>query len=191
MLYQTRVYPDDRISTYLQIQSRQFKVLVAHKSHNSKTFSKMTITPLEESLVLAATTAIEAVPRGTSTRPNIHHTVASAALCSDGRIFTGINMYHFTGGPCAEPVVFANAAAGGIASGSSPGFGSPEGGGAQLTHVVAVANNARGVISPCGRCRQQMMDFHPQIRVIVKDGNELRTVSIMELLPFAYIGVSG
>jgi cytidine deaminase len=155
-----------------------------------KTLINMPLTPLEESLVHAATAAIDVVPCGTPIRPNIHHTVASAALCSDGRIFTGINMHHFTGGPCAEPVVFANAAAGGVASGSSPGFGSPQGRGPKLTHVVAVANNARGVISPCGRCRQMMLDFHPDIKVIVKDGNGLRTVNVAELLPFAYIGDS-
>ena len=150
----------------------------------------MPLTHVEESLVQAATAAIEAVPLGSAIRPNIEHTVAAAALCSDGRIFTGINLHHFTGGPCAEPVAFANAAAGGVASGSSPGFGNPGGGGEMLTHVVAVVNNGGGVISPCGRCRQQMMDYHPDIKVIVKDGDNLRTVTVMELLPFAYIGVS-
>jgi cytidine deaminase len=50
-----------------------------------------------------------------------------------------------------------------------------------------VANDQRGVISPCGRCRQQMFDWYPHIKVIIKDGNELRTATVDELLPFAYV----
>lgn len=38
------------------------------------------------------------------------HTVAAAARTASGAVFTGVNLYHFTGGPCAELVVLANAA---------------------------------------------------------------------------------
>lgn len=34
--------------------------------------------------------------------------------------------------------------------------------------IVAVANDNRGVISPCGRCRQMLLDYYPDIRVIVQ-----------------------
>lgn len=91
-------------------------------------------------------------------------TVGSAAICSDGRIFTGINVFHFSGGPCAENVALANATAAGVASAMSPGVGD----GARLTTIVAVTNDDRGVISPCGRCRQMMFDFYPDIQVIGK-----------------------
>ncbi|WP_245554955.1 cytidine deaminase [Nesterenkonia alba] len=40
-----------------------------------------------------------------------HHTVASAAMDTSGRIHTAVNVYHFTGGPCAELVVLGLAAA--------------------------------------------------------------------------------
>jgi cytidine deaminase len=30
------------------------------------------------------------------------HTVGAAVRDRDGRAFTGVNLYHFTGGPCAE-----------------------------------------------------------------------------------------
>lgn len=56
-----------------------------------------------------------------------------------------------------------------------------------MTHVVAVANDQRGVISPCGRCRQLMFDYYPDIKVIVKDVDELKTVKVDELLPYAYV----
>ncbi|TVY31534.1 Blasticidin-S deaminase, partial [Lachnellula occidentalis] len=147
------------------------------------------------------------------------HTVASATLASDGRIFTGINVYHCTspsplppslpfflllspfsfpsftktagelgsGGPCAENVMFANAVTAGVSSAMVPGILDAQGERVVLTHVVAVANDDRGVISPCGRCRQMMFDYYPDIKVIVKDDEgELTTVSPQELLPFAY-----
>lgn len=108
-------------------------------------------------------------------------------------------MTHFNGGPCAELVVLGTAAAGGC---GTPGT---------LTHMVAVRNDGVTVLSPCGRCRQVLMDLHPDIRVVVdtRTGREkkgpagetaerggggvgggglgsLRVVSMDELLPFAY-----
>lgn len=104
-------------------------------------------------------------------------------------------MTHFNGGPCAELVVLGTAAAGGC---GTPGT---------LTHMVAVRNDGVTVLSPCGRCRQVLMDLHPDIRVIVdtKTGKKgppgeaaaaegggsgglgsLRVVNMDELLPFAY-----
>lgn len=124
--------------------------------------------------------------------------VGAAALSADGHtIFTGINVTHFNGGPCAELVVLGTAAAGGC---GTPGT---------LTHMVAVRNDGVTVLSPCGRCRQVLMDLHPGIRVIVDtagprrdrggQGGEgagdisdkgglgtLRVVTMDELLPFAY-----
>lgn len=38
------------------------------------------------------------------------HTVAAAALDTAGRIHTALNVYHFTGGPCAELVALGVAA---------------------------------------------------------------------------------
>jgi cytidine deaminase len=53
---------------------------------------------------------------------------------------------------------------------------------------VAVANDQRGVINPCGRCRQLLFDQYPDIKVIIKDGEGgLRTATVDELLPFAYV----
>ena len=80
------------------------------------------------------------------------HTVAAAAMDTTGRIFTGVNVYHFTGGPCAELVVLGQAAS----EGAGP-----------LTTIVAVGDGGRGVIPPCGRCRQVLLDQHPDCFVIV------------------------
>ncbi|KIM98122.1 hypothetical protein OIDMADRAFT_182461 [Oidiodendron maius Zn] len=142
----------------------------------------MPLSERQESLIKAAYDTIDAVPRGTVDRKVVEHTVGSAAICSDGRIFTGINVFHFSGGPCAENAALANATAAGVASAMSPGVGD----GARLTMIIAVTNDDRGVISPCGRCRQMMFDFYPDIQVIVRDGSELRVVGMTDLLPFAY-----
>jgi cytidine deaminase len=99
------------------------------------------------------------------------HTVAAAAMDTTGRIFTGVNVYHFTGGPCAELVVLGQAAA----EGSGP-----------LTTIVAVGDGGRGVIPPCGRCRQVLLDQHPDCFVIVPGEAGPDLVSIRDLLPNTY-----
>ncbi|MEV4612598.1 cytidine deaminase [Kitasatospora sp. NPDC049258] len=99
------------------------------------------------------------------------HTVAAAARAEDGRIVTGMNVYHFTGGPCAELTVIGAAAAQGAY---------------RLTDIVAVADRGRGVIPPCGRCRQVLADCFPGIRVIVGTPGGPRPVGIAELLPTPY-----
>jgi cytidine deaminase len=42
-----------------------------------------------------------------------YHTTASAARAKDGGIVVGVNVFHFTGGPCAELVVLGRAVADG------------------------------------------------------------------------------
>ncbi|MEU6393148.1 cytidine deaminase [Streptomyces sp. NPDC046939] len=102
-----------------------------------------------------------------------NHTVASAARARDGRIITGMNAYHFTGGPCAELVVIGAAAAQGAY---------------ELDTIVAVGDRGRGVVPPCGRCRQALFDYFPGIRVIVADeGGKARSVPVSELLPVTYV----
>jgi len=149
------------------------------------------LTQAELNLLKAATQVIDAVPRFTPERRLTDHTVGCATLSSDGKIYTGINVFHYMGGPCAENVAFGNAAAGGVASAMSPGVVREEEQktkAPRLTHVVAVANDGRGVINPCGSCRQMMADYYPDIKVIIKDDEgELRTVGVRELLPFAFV----
>ncbi|KAL5315093.1 hypothetical protein ACEPPN_017744 [Leptodophora sp. 'Broadleaf-Isolate-01'] len=146
------------------------------------------LTSAEATLITTATSTIDAVPRFTSGRKSMDHTVGCAALSSTGRVFTGVNVFHFSGGPCAENIAFGNAAAAGVSSTYSPGLKGPDGKMEKLVACVAVANDGRGVISPCGRCRQMMLDYYPGIRVIVlNEAGELVTVGIDELLPYAYI----
>jgi cytidine deaminase len=123
--------------------------------------------PIISTLVKAATNAIDSIP------VSDNHSVGSAALSADGRIFVGVNVFHFTGGPCAEVVVIGAAAGAGVTT---------------LTHIVAVANGGQGVIPPCGRCRQILMDYYPNIEVVVKDVNgEAVLMGLAKLLPFTYL----
>ncbi|RDW64694.1 hypothetical protein BP6252_10345 [Coleophoma cylindrospora] len=144
-----------------------------------------TLPPELHALVQTATDILSTLPASDPPRLT-DHTVASAALAADGRIFTGINMFHFAGGPCAENVAVGNAVAGGISSMYSPP--SPSAPKVLLEAIVAVASQGRGVISPCGRCRQLLMDYWPGIKVVVQDEDgTLRCLEIRELLPFAYV----
>lgn len=98
------------------------------------------------------------------------HTVGAAVRAADGTMYAGINVYHFTGGPCAELVALGNARASGAR---------------ELTTIVAVGNGGRGVIGPCGRDRQVLFDYHPGIRVILPTAHGVGSVPIQELVPFA------
>ncbi|MFF0672873.1 cytidine deaminase [Streptomyces tendae] len=116
---------------------------------------------------------IEAAARVARTRcRGDNHTMAAAARARDGRIVTGVNAYHFTGGPCAELVVVGAAAAQGVY---------------ELETIVAVGDRERGVVPPCGRCRQVLLDYFPALRVIVGDGDRVRAVPVADLLPETYV----
>jgi cytidine deaminase len=99
------------------------------------------------------------------------HTMGAAVRASDGRTFVGVNLYHFTGGPCAELVALATARANGAR---------------EITHIVAVGNHGRGVKAPCGRDRQVLADHYPHIRVIVPTPSGDVSVPIDELLPLGF-----
>jgi cytidine deaminase len=100
------------------------------------------------------------------------HTVGAAVRDLQGRMFGGINLYHFTGGPCAELVALGHARAAGARD---------------LAAIVAVGDTGRGVLAPCGRDRQVLLDYHPGIRVLVPVADGIRSVPIADLLPHAYV----
>lgn len=116
---------------------------------------------------------IEAAAHTAATRcQGDNHTMAAAARAKDGRIVTAVNAYHFTGGPCAELVLIGTAAAQGVY---------------ELATIVAVGDRDRGVVPPCGRCRQALLDYFPALEVIVGTGHDLRTAPITDLLPESYV----
>ena len=122
--------------------------------------------PVDHELVAAAAHVARTRCRGDD------HTMAAAGRARDGRIITAVNAYHFTGGPCAELVLIGAAAAQGAY---------------ELDTVVAVGDRERGVVPPCGRCRQVLLDYFPALHVIVGEDDRLRTVLITDLLPERYV----
>ncbi|MEV6563655.1 cytidine deaminase [Streptomyces kronopolitis] len=122
--------------------------------------------PVDRELIEAAAHVARTRCRGDN------HTVAAAARARDGRIVTAVNAYHFTGGPCAELVLIGAAAAQGVY---------------ELDTLVAVGDRERGVLPPCGRCRQALLDYFPTLEVIVGAGDRVRTVPVTDLLPETYV----
>ncbi|GAA4728837.1 cytidine deaminase [Phytohabitans rumicis] len=57
----------------------------------------------------------------------------------------------------------------------------------ELDTIVAVGDRDRGVVPPCGRCRQVLLDYFAALKVIVGDGDRVRTVHITDLLPESYV----
>jgi cytidine deaminase len=100
------------------------------------------------------------------------HTMGAAIRGVDGKMYGGINLYHFTGGPCAELVALGHARASG---------------GRELAAIVAVGNYGRGPVGPCGRDRQVLFDYHPNIRVILPTADGIRTVRIKDLMPLGAV----
>lgn len=137
---------------------------------NTASASATTLTDDERALIEAARTTIDATTDAGPDEDGVH-TMGAAVRASDGRVFTGVNVYHFTGGPCAELVALGAARAAGATG---------------LTHIVAVGNHGRGVKSPCGRDRQVLADLHPDVRVILPGPDGLVSVPARELLPFAF-----
>jgi cytidine deaminase len=138
------------------------------------------LSAVERNLVETASAVLDAIK--SPLPPRIYTpTCASAILTSAGRIFTGVNLSHFSGGACAEFVALGNANAAGILNCNG-------GKGEVLTHITAVLDRGRGVVNPCGRCRQILSDYHPGIKVIVVDvGGRLECVELEKLLPVAYV----
>ncbi len=100
------------------------------------------------------------------------HTMGAAVRGVDGKMYGGINLYHFTGGPCAELVALGHARASGAR---------------ELSAIVAVGNLGRGPVGPCGRDRQVLFDLHPRIRVILPTPQGVRSVRIMDLMPLGAV----
>ena len=106
------------------------------------------LTPDDLELIEFARTIIDA---NTDAEYGVH-TMGAALHGVDGRMYGGVNLFHFTGGPCAELVALGHARASGARV---------------LSTIVAVGNMRRGPVGPCGRDRQIPFAYHPGIRVIL------------------------
>ncbi|WP_166785863.1 cytidine deaminase [Cryobacterium sp. TMT1-62] len=95
-----------------------------------------------ELIAKAKAKAEEAIGANTDVERGVH-TVGAAVCDATGHIHVGVNVYHFTGGPCAELVALGSARTSGAR---------------ELTAIVAVGDSERGAKTPCGRDRQVLAE---------------------------------
>ncbi len=101
-----------------------------------------------------------------------HHTVGCALRCRNGKVYKGVNCDGIHGS-CAEYITIGTA----ISAGER-----------EFDTIVAVnEHSVNSVISPCGNCRQMLIEYCPDIKVILNDDDgKLVKVCIKDLLPFAW-----
>lgn len=101
-----------------------------------------------------------------------NHTVGAAIRCKNGTIYTGVNC-DGNHGSCAEYITMGIA----ISAGER-----------EFDTIVAVHEKMpNSVLAPCGNCRQMLVEYCPDIKVILNDEeNHLIKVQITDLLPFAW-----
>ena len=111
------------------------------------------------------------IARETARAPYSGYRVGAAVRCSDGSVFHGANVEASCSsvGLCAERIALANA----ILNGKNP-------------TILAIVGEADAPLSPCGTCRQFMLDFAP-LKVILAnlDGDEKHTTA-NKLLPLKF-----
>jgi cytidine deaminase len=99
--------------------------------------------------------------------------VGAALLCEDGSLHLGCNVENaaYSLGICAERTAAVKAVSGG--------------------HIrfkaIAVASDLDTYISPCGSCRQFLVEFNPELVVyLTKSDSSYKKINIKELLPMAF-----
>ena len=124
------------------------------------------LTPEDEELIEAARETLRRAFRSG------RHGVAAAVRCESGRVYTGVNIEGIHG-PCAEPIALGAAFTNGERV---------------ITTMVAVCKRTDGypVLSPCGNCRQMLLDYSPDANVILLDGGVLVKARVRDLLPGAF-----
>ena len=106
--------------------------------------------------------------------PYSHYRVGAAILGADGRIYTGVNVENLSFGltVCAERNAVGAMAAGGC----------------QRLLSVAVATKDGG--SPCGACRQVLIEFAADPRtvavILAAEDGRLVEMTLADLLPSAF-----
>lgn len=100
------------------------------------------------------------------------HHIAAALRTKSGNIYTGVHVEAYVGRitVCGEAVAIGAAATAGDTD---------------IETIVAV-NEQGDVVSPCGMCREMILDYGPAARVIVAVGGALTATPAQALLPNKY-----
>jgi cytidine deaminase len=115
--------------------------------------------------------ACAAAARERAYAPYSHFKVGAALLSKSGRVYSGCNVENaaFGGSICAERTAIVKA----VSEGER-----------EFEAMAVVTENG---VAPCGPCRQVMMEFAPDMAVIIADtrGNRQAT-TVRNLLPDAF-----
>lgn len=110
--------------------------------------------------------------------PYSHYTVGAALLAKDGKVYTGCNIENAAYGPtnCAERTAFFKA----VSEGERDFEAIAVVGGKEL--------DFKDYFTPCGVCRQVMMEFcEKDFRVLIgKNGEEYLDLTLGEILPYGF-----
>ena len=144
------------------------------KPLNEPVLRDVALTDDDHALIAAANGVLERHYR------TFWHTVAAAIRSKDGRIWTGLHIGTTVGrlAICAEAVALGRAIL--------------EGDGTIQTAVAIrhpkpeEEDRELAVVSPCGGCREMILDHAPAAMVIVRDANGLIKLQIRTLLPLPY-----
>jgi len=105
--------------------------------------------------------------------PYSNFPVGAALLCEDGSLHLGCNIENvaYSLGICAERTAAVKAVSGGHTK----------------FKAIAVASDNENFISPCGSCRQFLMEFNRELVVyLTKSDSSYKKVKIGDLLPMAF-----
>lgn len=99
-------------------------------------------------------------------------TVGAALLTKSGKVYTGVNVENASFGAtnCAERTAVFKA----ISEGESNFV------------AIAIASNLKEIITPCGICRQVLIEFDDDIDVILGDDQQMQVYKINQLLPAGF-----
>ncbi|WP_369017243.1 cytidine deaminase [Thermatribacter velox] len=105
--------------------------------------------------------------------PYSGYRVASALLCTDGTIVTGVNVENASFGLsiCAERVAVSKA----VSMGKRD------------FEAIAIVSEKRDFCYPCGACLQVLTEFSPGIKVLVaRSSEDFKVLGLEELLPHSF-----
>ncbi|WUS98908.1 hypothetical protein OHA46_20495 [Streptomyces sp. NBC_00708] len=111
------------------------------------------------------------------------HQIGAVLLDHDGNYHEGVHMEAMVGraSSCAETAALANAVMAGAVG--------------KLAYAVAVRHpkpserdQTPRVVPPCGLCRELLLDYGPDISVVLADDTGLRASLLSELMPYKYVG---
>lgn len=99
--------------------------------------------------------------------------VGAAVECEDGEVYTGCNIENAAYGPtvCAERTAIFKAVSEGR----------------RRFRRIAIAAETEGFTYPCGVCRQVMVEFSPELEVLLTNRRgEIKKLPLRELMPYSF-----